>query len=52
MKQVKFFTNEYQYRLEREVNDFIKNKNIISISYSTNTVGCSVEHFCCVVYSV
>lgn len=52
MKQVKFFSNEYQYKLEREVNDFIKNKNVISVSYSTNTVGYSVEHFCCVVYSV
>ena len=52
MKQVKFFRNEYQYQLESEVNDFIKNKNVISVSYSTNTVGYSVEHFCCVVYSV
>lgn len=52
MKQVKFFRNEYQDELEKAVNSFINNKNVVSISYSTNSVGYSVEHFCCVVYSV
>lgn len=52
MKQVKFFRKDHQYELEKAVNEFIKNKNVISVSYSTNTVGYSVYHYCCVVYSV
>lgn len=52
MKQVKFFRSEYQHELEKEVNGFIKNKNVVSISYSTNSVGYSVYHYCCVIYSV
>lgn len=52
MKQVKFFWKEHQHELEKAVNEFIKNKNVISVSYSTNTRGYSVYHNCCIVYSV
>ena len=50
MTKVKFFREEYQQDLAKEINDFIRNKKIINISYSTNTVGYSVYHYCCVLY--
>ena len=52
MKKVRLFKNRHSIDLEREVNSFIKDKNVVSVSYSTNSVGYSVYHFCCVVYSV
>lgn len=51
MTKVKFFSNESQYFLEKEVNDFMKGKLIVSVSYSTNTVGYSIKHYCCVLYN-
>ena len=51
MTKVKFFREEGQYDLAREVNEFIRNKNVINISYTTNTVGYSVYHYCCVLYN-
>lgn len=50
MNKVKFFSSEHKYNLEREINAFICNKNVISISYSTNSVGYNVHHYCCVLY--
>lgn len=52
MTKVKFFSNSTQFSLEQEVNSFIQNKNIISISYSTHMVGYSIKHCCCVTYIV
>ena len=52
MKQVKFFSNRHQHALEKEITDFIKNKNVVSVSYSTSSGGCAVYHYCCVVYLV
>ena len=52
MKKVRFFENKHIIDLEMEVNSFIKDKNVVSVSYSTNSVGYSVYHFCCVIYSV
>jgi hypothetical protein len=51
MTKVKFFRAEGQYDLTTEVNNFICNKNVINISYSTNTVGYSIYHYCCVLYN-
>ena len=51
MTKVKFFREEYQGELEREVNNFIRNKRVINISYSTNSVGYSIYHYCCVTYA-
>lgn len=51
MTKVKFFSNEYQLELQEEVNKFIQGKMIVSVSYSTNTVGYSIRHYCCVVYN-
>ena len=50
MNKVKFLSSEHRYNLEREINEFIGNKNVISISYTTNSVGYSVHHYCCVLY--
>lgn len=51
MTKVKFFREECQDELEREVNNFIRNKRVINISYSTNSVGYSIYHYCCVTYA-
>lgn len=50
MTKAKFFSAEGRYALETEVNKFIRDKRVINISYSTNTVGYGVDHFCCVLY--
>lgn len=50
MAKVRFFRNESQYDLEKAVNDFIRDKNVVNVSYSTNTVGYSIYHYCCVLY--
>ena len=48
--KVKFFFEESQRELENKVNEFIQGKNIINISYSTNTVGYNVWHYCVTMY--
>lgn len=48
--KVKFFFAEGQGKLENKVNEFIQGKNIINISYSTNTCGYSIWHYCVVMY--
>ena len=50
MTKVKFFNDEYQSKLEDKVNEFIKGKNIINISYSTSKCGYSTFHYCVVMY--
>ena len=50
MKKVKFFRKDTQTDLENEVNDFIKDKEITSISYAVYLIGRYVNHFCCVIY--
>lgn len=51
MTKVRFFSNEHRYELEHAVNDFIRNKNVVNVSYSTSQVGYSIYHYCCVLYS-
>ena len=50
MTKVKFFSNDIQFELEEEVNKFMQGKTITSVSYSTNTLGYSIRHYCCVTY--
>ncbi|MBP0958879.1 MAG: sporulation protein Cse60 [Oscillospiraceae bacterium] len=50
MIKIKLFDSEYQRSLEREVNEFCQNRDVISVSYSTQLVGYSVFHYCCVCY--
>ena len=50
MNRVKFFSADYQSDLQSQVSNFIRDVEIITISYSTNTVGYGIKHYCCVVY--
>ena len=52
MSRVQMFENKLQYALEQKINEFIKDKKVISISYSTSLVGYYVYHYACVVYEV
>ena len=52
MTRVEMFEHNSQYELEKIINDFIKNKKVISVSYSTVLVGYSVNHYACVTYEV
>ena len=47
---IKIFNNECEYKLECTVNDFIKNKKVINISYSVRDLGYSNWYTCCVLY--
>ena len=50
MNKVKFFYDEHQYGLEKKVNEFIRGRNVINISYSTHMIGYSLHHYCVVMY--
>lgn len=50
MTRVKFFQEESQLELEREVNDFISNKRVVNVSYSIAELGYGYIHGCCVLY--
>lgn len=50
MFKTKFISGETQYKLEDEVNKFIKNKKVVNVSYSTVLAGYGVWHYCCVLY--
>lgn len=39
MNQIKIFNDECEYRLEKTVNNFIKNKKVINVSYSVRDIG-------------
>ena len=38
------------YDLEQKVNNFIKNKNVVNVSYSVVECGNRYMHSCCVLY--
>ena len=50
MNKVRFIRNASAYDLEVEVNKFIKDKNIVSISYSVAQCGYNYIHCCCILY--
>ena len=50
MAKVKFFREENQVALEQKVNNFIRNKRVINISYSIAELGYGYIHGCCVLY--
>lgn len=50
MNKVRFIRDASAYKLEEEVNKFIKDKNIISISYSVVQCGYNYIHCCCILY--
>ena len=52
MCKVETFTTDSRLDLEREINSFIQNKKVVSISYSTEMVGFTVHHYALVCYEV
>lgn len=50
MNRVKFFYADYQSDLQSQVSDFIRDVEVITISYSTSPIGYIIKHYCCVVY--
>lgn len=51
MLKTKFFREDLAFELEREVNDFIKDKLVVNISYSVAQCGYGYIHCCCVLYN-
>ena len=49
--QTKFFKEDTLLDLERKVNDFIKNKTVVNISYSVAKYDYGYIHCCCVLYN-
>ena len=52
MSRVEMFNSDSQYELEKKINAYIKDKKVISVSYSTTLVGYSVNHYACICYEV
>ena len=50
MNKVKFFHAGTQVGLEHEVSRFIKDKDVINISYSVDPDSYDYQHLCCVLY--
>ena len=49
MTKVRFFIHEYMSELQKEVNDFIEDREIVNISLSVDGHYRTV-YYCCVVY--
>lgn len=50
MLKTKFFQEDHQWDLEEAVNKFIRDKNVISVSYTVAPCGYGRTHYCCVLY--
>ena len=50
MKVELLSTLKGEFELETEVNKFIKNKDVINVSYSIVDCGYSYKYSCCVLY--
>ena len=50
MLNVKILDDEYMHTLERKVNEFIKDKRVISISYAIAPCGYGHIRECCILY--
>ena len=51
MLKAKFFREDYNSSLEDKVNDFIKDKSVVNISYSVAQCGYGYIHCCCILYN-
>ena len=51
MLKTKFFKEDTIVALEQEINDFIKDKMVVNISYSVARCGYGYIHCCCVMYN-
>lgn len=50
MPKVKIFENDSSYYLEKEINDFIKDKKVLNISYNVHMYGYSSYREACILY--
>lgn len=50
MLKVKMIDEKSTHDLEIKVNEFIKNKRVISISYAIAPCGYGYTHECCILY--
>jgi hypothetical protein len=50
MVKVKIIDDEYIYDLEKKVNEFIKDKRVISISYAIAPRAYGYTRECCILY--
>ena len=51
MLKTVFFKEDHLFKLEEKVNDFIKDKIVVNISYSVAQCGYGYIHCCCVLYN-
>ena len=55
MFKTEFFSEETLFNLQRHVNEFIKDKIVVNISYTVTTyktfTGTEIRHCCCVLYN-
>lgn len=50
MKQIKIFQNKHTSELEKEVNEFCKMYDVLSVSYAVQSVGYGTWYQACVFY--
>lgn len=50
MTKTKFFKTENMWELEGEVNMFVRDKDVINISYTVAEYGYGCIYCCCVLY--
>ncbi len=50
MPKIAIFREESTLKLEKRVNDFIGNKNVVNVSYSVAECGYGYLHCCCILY--
>ena len=48
--KIKLFHSYSEIRLQSEVNDFCKDKQVVNVSYSTEKHGYDTCHYVCVAY--
>ncbi len=46
-----FFKEDHLFKLQEKVNEFIKDKMVVNISYSVAPYGYGSIHCCCVLYN-
>ena len=51
MLKTVYFKEDHLFKLEEKVNDFIKYKIVVNISYSFAQYGYVFIHCCCVLYN-
>lgn len=52
MLKVKIIADDSKYGLEEKINEFIKDKKVINISYTIAGCGYGYTHECCILYEV